>query len=159
MHLYYNTLGQEYVDATMRRASLHASTVDYYGTTYSGVAYELLSLELTPNQPIASLPPLLSTCNRRMGYSLDVHLHKDTFVNGEVVSGYVTLELSTALTVTGVIKMRVAGFERALFYIPPNTDSHFSMPFYCIENVIWSPKINEQGMSPIPPAHYHIPQA
>jgi hypothetical protein len=82
-----------------------------------------------------------------MGYSLDVHLHKDTFVNGEVVRGYVTLDLSTSLTVT-VVKMRVGGFEKALFYLPPNSDSYFTMPFYCTENVVWSPKMNEQGNNP-----------
>eukprot|EP00026_Physarum_polycephalum_P007547 Phypoly_transcript_07610.p1 GENE.Phypoly_transcript_07610~~Phypoly_transcript_07610.p1 ORF type:complete len:403 (+),score=66.82 Phypoly_transcript_07610:129-1211(+) len=82
-----------------------------------------------------------------MGYSLDVHLHKDTFVNGEVVSGYVTLDLSTSLTIA-MVKIRVGGFEKALFYLPPNTDSHFSMPFYCTETVIWSPKISEQEMEP-----------
>lgn len=89
-----------------------------------------------------------------MEYKFNVHLNKETYANGEVLKGYVILSLSLSpspsslspLFKMGPISVRVGGYEKALFYIPPNTDSYLSLPFYCNDVVIWSPEPNQKGI-------------
>lgn len=79
------------------------------------------------------------------GYILELELERDTYANGEIVKGNVILSLSLSKIILSPLKVRVGGYERALFYVPPNTDSYFSLPFYYYDSVIWTPDPENNG--------------